>query len=134
MDVLIAASSGAIAGLISGVVGSLIAPWVQWAVEKRRNRQNYRRELIQSWRDTVTAFVQKGNGPDRINQLSETPEYSMMKAYLNSESRHWIEVTMAETYDSIREDEPEDWRLEVAGKRKIILDELARLEQKWGLV
>jgi hypothetical protein len=35
----------AVLGLVAGVVGSLVAPWVQWAVETRRNRQNYRREL-----------------------------------------------------------------------------------------
>jgi hypothetical protein len=32
MEVLVAASSGMIAGFISGVIGSLIAPWVQWAM------------------------------------------------------------------------------------------------------
>src|SRR5215203_734611 len=29
----------AVLGLVAGVIGSLIAPWVQWAIEKRRDRQ-----------------------------------------------------------------------------------------------
>jgi hypothetical protein len=40
-----------IVGLVAGAVGSLIAPWVQWGVEKRRKRCERRTALIQRWRD-----------------------------------------------------------------------------------
>lgn len=33
-------------GLLGGVVGSLIPPWVNWGIELRREKMKYRRELI----------------------------------------------------------------------------------------
>lgn len=75
MDVLIAAASGAIAA----VIGSLIEPWVQWAVERRRDRQKYRRKLIQSWRELISEQVGKTTQLPEIEDISHTSEYSMMK-------------------------------------------------------
>jgi len=46
MDVLLQALPGAIGGLISGTVASLVAPWVQWAIEKRRSKLDYRMESV----------------------------------------------------------------------------------------
>jgi len=40
----------AIAGLISGTIASLIAPWVNWQIEKVRTRNQYRKEKIKKWR------------------------------------------------------------------------------------
>jgi hypothetical protein len=42
-----------IVGLITGAVGSLIAPWVQWGIEKRRRQFESRREQITVWRTAV---------------------------------------------------------------------------------
>lgn len=36
----------AVAGLVSGAVGSLVAPWVRWGIEARRERMKARRELL----------------------------------------------------------------------------------------
>jgi hypothetical protein len=44
-------------GLMGRVVGSLVAPWVQWAIEKRRSRINHRRELVKTWREDVERFT-----------------------------------------------------------------------------
>jgi hypothetical protein len=52
-DVLLQALPGAIGGLVTGAIASLIAPWVQWAIEKRRSKLNYRQELIRKWRKEI---------------------------------------------------------------------------------
>jgi len=134
MEVLVAASSGAIAGLISGVIGSLIGPLVQWAIEKRRNRQNYRRELIKVWRDAIDEHIHRGTNVYSVEEFSRTAEYSRMRLYLSSESRQWIEYSIPERQALVEQGELGAWADEAGKRRKIILGEFAKLEQKWGLV
>jgi hypothetical protein len=104
MEALVAASSGAIAGLITGVIGSLIAPWVQWAIETRRNRQNYRRELIQTWRRVIDeGIIIDDAGFNEIYEFTHTPEYSLMKRYLSAELRGWMEAEVSERKQYLKE-------------------------------
>jgi len=130
MDVLIAAASGAIAA----VIGSLIEPWVQWAVERRRDRQKYRRELIQSWRELISEQVGKTIQLPEIEDISHTSEYSMMKQHLSDASREWIETPWSKRIDYVKQVGPSAWRKEKMEYRRRLLDEIARLEQDWGLV
>ena len=43
----------ALFGLIAGVVGSLIAPWVNWGIEKRREKLLFRRQQLTNWRQLI---------------------------------------------------------------------------------
>jgi len=49
-DQVIAAVVGGLAGLASGALASVVAPWVNWGIEKRRFRLQRRRELVGEWR------------------------------------------------------------------------------------
>jgi hypothetical protein len=49
-----AAIVGGIAGLATGALGSVIAPWVNWGIEKRRSDRQHRRDLVKSWREGLT--------------------------------------------------------------------------------
>lgn len=42
-----------IVALISGAIASLIAPWVNWGIEKRRQKLEHRRALVKEWREMV---------------------------------------------------------------------------------
>jgi hypothetical protein len=48
-EIVIALIGGG-AGLATGVVGSLFAPWASWGVEKRRLQQERRVQRIAEWR------------------------------------------------------------------------------------
>jgi hypothetical protein len=61
--------AGALAGLAAGVVGSLIAPWVQLAVENRRETRTHRRRSIEIWRAMVGRHMNSGT---RVIQTSTT--------------------------------------------------------------
>ena len=51
MDIsIINAIIAGVVGLVTGAIGSLIAPWIQWGIEKKRQKQNRRIELISEWR------------------------------------------------------------------------------------
>jgi hypothetical protein len=129
MEVWVAASSGAIAGLISGVIGSLIEPWVQWAIEKRRNRQNYRRDLIRGARE------QLDNCQD-IREFANTAAYSSIKLHLRAEVQRSVEDPTLAVYGGTPG--PGGYRPGHRGggspNRHRLLDDIARIEKEWGLV
>jgi tetrahydromethanopterin S-methyltransferase subunit E len=45
----------AIIGFVAGAVGSLIAPWVNWGIEQRKQRRASRNALINNARGYVTS-------------------------------------------------------------------------------
>ena len=67
----------AIAGLLAGVVGSLVAPWVNWTIEKRREKMKYRREFIQRCREKIESA-----DFDRFAFFA-THEYLTLKQFLS---------------------------------------------------
>jgi hypothetical protein len=110
------AFAGAVAGLISGALASLVAPWIQWGVEKRRLQRNERRELLERARGIVTSV----NDPQSFRN---TPEYARLRPHLLDEVRNKIEG-----------------RPIVPGTgegrgtvRNLLLDDFARIERKWGI-
>jgi len=47
---VVTALIGGVAGLFTGAIASLAAPWSQWGVEQRRVRHQRRTDLIAAWR------------------------------------------------------------------------------------
>jgi hypothetical protein len=108
----------ALLGLVGGVVGSLVAPWVQWAIEQRRSRMNNRRELIKTWREDVERFTWD-QGDFRL-----TATYSKIKPHLGDEVGRSLQT--GEPLST--EDGREVWH------KEMLLDEAARIEKEWGLI
>ncbi|MDG4667003.1 hypothetical protein [Mycobacterium sp. 236(2023)] len=50
---IVAALIGGGAGLATGIVGTIFAPWVNWGIEKRRLRRQRRTEQVKEWRDRI---------------------------------------------------------------------------------
>lgn len=108
----------ALIGLIAGIVGSLIAPWVHWGVEKRRARQAKRSELIHSCRMLLSTGIDK-------KTFRETELYSRLRPHLFKQAIEDLEGGQAES----GEDEASKNRF----KQKL-LDEIARIEREWVLI
>jgi len=108
----------ALVGLIGGVIGSLVAPWVRWAIEERRSRLNNLRDLIKTWREEVENYSWD-EGDFRL-----TAAYSTIKPHLRDEVRESIQVGKPLS----TEDGREVWH------KQMLLDEAARTEKEWGLV
>lgn len=51
-------AAAALTGLLSGVAGSVIAPWSQWGVERKRERRVARVNRIAEWREGVANLRQ----------------------------------------------------------------------------
>lgn len=111
-------------GFVAGVVGSLIAPWVHWGVEKRKLRLVARRELIDKARRVIAV------GSDKM-KFREGATYSRIRPFLSERTRKEIESDKLTVQLSGRGGG------EYSGPRhyvRLALDDLRVLEQKWKLL
>jgi hypothetical protein len=115
MELKVAIIAGVV-GLLTGVVGSLVAPWVQWGIEKRRFRLNRRLEYIKQWRRFVS---------DDFDQSSfkETRTFKTLRPYLSQDLVTKIEDQ--DIYASMTGGDP---------IRSQLLDEITSLEREWKLI
>lgn len=118
--------SEVIVGLVSataGFISGLLVPWIKWQIEKRKEQLAYRRELIKSWRSAISSQV--CDVGDEQNTFLGSAEYSSLRVHLGSESLKKVEAMRTLYVNGAR-----------GGfyRNQVLLDEVARLEKKWGLV
>lgn len=82
MEVLIAA----IVGLVTGAIGSLVAPWVNWGVEKKRLIRQDRRALIDEVRRQINPEVGRG-------EFATSAIYARIRMLLSEGTRNHIEAS-----------------------------------------
>jgi len=110
----------AILGFVAGVLGSLFAPWVHWAIEKRRSRFEYRRGLVRTWRETMDACLREER------DFKATAAYLSLRPHLDADVLNKVETGRG--LYSASAARPGD------AKHRFLVDEIARVEQKWDLV
>lgn len=108
-------------GLITGAIGSLIAPWVQWGVEKRRKKLERRTALIQRWREILS-----NDAFERAILLND-PAYGPLRDLLTEAVRKEIERPL--THITVVLNSPTN-----SNDRDLVLREIARIERSWGLI
>ena len=112
----------AITGFITGVIASLIAPWIHWRIERKKIILNRKIELVDKSRE----FLNKQEFNNK--EFRETDIYSRIRPYLSKELIQKIEKA------------DNNIHVQLGGRgggvdnfRNKILDELNSLEQEWGL-
>lgn len=125
LDILIPA----IAGLISGAIGSLVAPWALWGIEKRRKRHQARHDLIGKVREILSK-------PTQNNEFRMLPIYSQLRPYLSDEAVAAIEgkhnsQSHTEVINIVVGNSRNSGVNPYAQK---VLDDVARLEKAWKLL
>ena len=110
----------AICGLAGGVIGSLVAPWVHWGVEKRRQRQAKRRELIRSCRSVLSTEIDK-------ETFRDTEVYSQLRPHLYKAVIK--EIERKESSEALKENTNP-----VEDFKQLLLEDIARIEREWILI
>lgn len=117
---IVVALIGGGAGLATGIVGSLFAPWANWGAEKRRRRQDRRVERIAEWR----AGASQLGGDVHFMELEWSPWYTTLYREMGDHAKRNI----ADGSQGV----PNPNHNEVA---MLIIEEIARIERdKWKLV
>ena len=72
--------TSAITGLIAGAIGSLIAPWVKWGIEKRREKLSYRKNKLANWRILIESA-------DSYGDIVGTSVYREIEPYMSENEK-----------------------------------------------
>jgi hypothetical protein len=115
MDALIAA----IVGFVTGILGTFVAPWVNWGIEKRRLVREDRRKAIAQWRGSVHALWVPGEN----ERFPSSADFHAMKAYLSDATISAVLALEISPSDQLR--------IEV---QRSINEEIAAQERAWDLI
>jgi hypothetical protein len=112
--------TGAI-GLITGAIGSLIAPWVKWGIEKKRMRREARIKVIKELK-TLAAEREF----DRV-KIVNSPNYLTVKEHLSLITIEELERPLNELIVNLG-------KPAIDFEKKNFLLDLSNLEKEWKLV
>jgi len=113
-------SEGIVIALISflgGALGSVVAPWVNWGIERRKLRLQARRALISRWRNYFDMV-------EDLSGFTGSVIYSEMRPHMDEATAKMLHggtvvLTIGRSGDVIRNH---------------LYDAVADIEAKWGLV
>lgn len=115
----------AVAGLLSGAVGSLIAPWVHWGIESRRERQKARRELLAHARSVLA-------NPPPNDEFRRSPLFFQLKPFLSPSAVRAVVGEFKNGQEVVHLIEGPHGG--VNPYADLVLDDLAKKEQEWHLL
>jgi len=81
-DTTSAAIVGGLAGVITGAISSIIAPWANWGIEKQRLLRETRKDIIQNARRTVVSY----------RQCVETSLGDRLLGYALNQNTAWLRI------------------------------------------
>ncbi len=102
---------------------SLVAPWVHWGIEKKREKRKRKQKLVDTWRQYIEKKFE-------WSSFRNTVMFSQMKPYLSDK--------MVKELDPVIEGEQPTLHLrspigeDTLAKR--LIDEIVAIEKRWGLI
>ena len=122
LAILVSAATGAIA--------SLIAPWANWGVEKKKKKLEWRKSFINECKRMI------GKNDFDLDIFRESSCYSNLKPYLSNKLKKEIESKRKRYIPGKRlplEEELEIVKQEAKIKNNLF-DEITLIEKRWGLL
>ena len=111
----------ALIGLVGGAIGSLIAPWVNWGIEKKRLLHSQRVDRVRKWRNAIDNFNFKQE------KFAYSSVYSSMKPHMDKEIIEKFEAN--NTFFVAPNGVSTDQLL-----KRWASDQVTKIEKSWGLV
>jgi len=129
---LAAALVGGAAGLGTGVVGSLVAPWVNWKIEKWRSEIEAKRAAVESWRLGLASWeALDGNSQGSIRS---EPWFQSLSPYLTTQVQkviadaEMVRPMTVKVTPPLTAVDPRDRRA------RIVSDEINRIAKQWSVI
>jgi hypothetical protein len=119
--------TSAVAGLLAGVIGSLVAPWVNWGIEARRERMKSRRALLEEARRVLS-------DPPPVAEFRRMPIYFKVKHLLSPATRKAVDGKFDEWGNEVLvivRGGPHGGLNPYAHQ---VLHDLSEIEKEWNLV
>jgi uncharacterized membrane-anchored protein YhcB (DUF1043 family) len=113
----------AVTGLGSGAVASLLTPWSQWGVDKRRQQRAARTKLVDDWRAMVARHLHNGGA-----QIIDDADYLKLRRHLSPERLKRLELSGR--HFTFREGAE---GISAHDRLSAVTEEIDRLEREWGL-
>ncbi len=89
-DTVWATIDGGIAGVVTGGLSSLIAPWANWQIDKRRQRLKHKQYLVALWRDMLGSVLKDCEAnPSKgyyWSRIERHPTFTSLRPQLKSET------------------------------------------------
>ena len=116
------ALTGAVAGVVAALVNGVVAPRINWGIERKRINSQYRKDHLHAWRKLIFDMTERYK-PDSVPQAKEAPleflngstAFYSLRPMLTSPSLNALNTT---SYEQIR---------------SVLINEIARIEKEWGL-
>lgn len=121
-DTVWAAIVGGAAGIITGGLSSIVAPWAVWGIEKRKSKRAYRIKLIDNWRKMLQEAASYNIGRENTKLIAILERH---EDYL-SLSGH-----IANNYQEYRKRHA---TVDTPVFLRFLTDEVSRIEKEWDLV
>jgi hypothetical protein len=122
--------AGAIAGLGSGFLAAVAAPWAQWGVDQRRDRLEHRRALVASWRELLARHYGPSETPEHL--LLDEPAYLTLRPHLTSDERRRLEGT-ADGPIEVVFGRASQFGPSIDWVRQLLTEAIERTERNWKL-
>lgn len=104
---------------IGGFAAGIFTYWFKSIMREREKRSEYRRELIKKWRDAINDYEVWRNG------FGDTPEYASLRLHMRQKIIGKFEAPRTFYVPGGRGED---------ARKHFLLDEIARIEKKWGLI
>jgi hypothetical protein len=115
-------------GLITGAVGSLVAPWANWKIEETKQRHQTRRELIEKLRKYLEE-------PDWSSRFEDSSEFSRLKLFLGEkEIIEFASGAIKVKKEGLSQVVELDIGFDENKQKRKILEKLGVLEKRWRLL
>ena len=108
-------------GFATGVLGTFIAPWVSWGVERRRRRYQQRKEMTAQCRRVIATVVtdDEYTGPGELEWcLIQHPEFLALRPHLSSQTLAMFQDENLPAHEVI----------------EAVLEDVAAIERNWHLL
>ena len=76
--------------VVSLLVGAIVGPYINWGIEKRKQKLAYKRELITSWRAMLADTREEGERPHNKGyywyRIEQHPSFTSLRPQLKTET------------------------------------------------